>query len=108
MLKCKRSGKLDGFVSQKGAWSRATRGLDAKTSMEADWATNPMTLGKDSYNCDLLLKTWGYLTKAGSCYNCFQKWQPGHVCDDAVARELLLHELSSNTFELFTLFLTCL
>ena len=67
---------------------RATGGHDARIGTEAGWATNPETLGKDSYNPALPPRTWGYIHKAGRCFWCFQKWTPGHVCNQDAPKEI--------------------
>ena len=67
---------------------RAIGGRDARISIEAGWATNPETLGKDSYNPALPPHAWGYIYKSGRCFWCFQQWTPGHVCDRDVPREI--------------------
>ena len=67
---------------------RATGGRDAQIGTDAGWATNPETLGKDSYNPALPPCTWGYIYKAGRCFWCFLKWTPGHVCDQDAPREI--------------------
>ena len=67
---------------------RATGGHDARIGTEAGWATNPETLGKDSYNPALAPHAWGYIYKAGRCFWCFQKWTLGHVCDRDAPREI--------------------
>ena len=66
----------------------ATGGRDVRIGTEAGWATNPETLGKDSYNPALPPRAWGYIYKAGRCFWCFQKWTPGHVCDRDAPREI--------------------
>ena len=68
---------------------RATGGRDAQIGIEASWATNPETLGKDSYNPTLPPHAWGYIHKAGRCFWCFHKWTLGHVCDRDAPREIL-------------------
>ena len=67
---------------------RATGGRDARIGTEAGWATNPKTLGKDSYNPALPPRAWGYIWKSGRCFWCFQKWRPGHVCNRDAPREI--------------------
>ena len=67
---------------------RATGGRDARIGTDAGWATNPETLGKDSYNPALPLRAGGYIYKAGRCFWCFQKWTPGHVCNRDAPREI--------------------
>ena len=67
---------------------RAIGGHDARIGTDAGWATNPETLGKDSYNPALPLRTWGYIYKSGRCFWCFQKWRLGHVCDRDAPREI--------------------
>ena len=67
---------------------RATGDRDAQIGTEAGWATNPETLGKDSYNPALPPRAWGYIYKAGRCFWCFQKWTPGHICDKDTPREI--------------------
>ena len=73
---------------QQGMRGRATGGRDVRIGTEAGWATNPETLGKDSYNPALPPRAWGYIYKSGRCYWCFQKWRPGHVCDRDAPREI--------------------
>ena len=67
---------------------RATGGRDAWIGTDAGWATNPETLGKDSYNPALPPRAWGYIYKVGRCFWCFQKWTPAHVCDWDAPREI--------------------
>ena len=67
---------------------RAIGGHDARIGTEASWATNPETLGKDSYNPVLPPRTLGYIYKAGRCFWCFQKWAPEHVCDRDTPKEI--------------------
>ena len=73
---------------RQGMRGRATGGRDARIGTGAGWATNPETLGKDSYNPALPPRAWGYIYKSGRCFWCFQKWTPGHVCNRDVPREI--------------------
>ena len=70
---------------------------DARIGTEAGWATNPETLGKDSYNPTLTPRAWGYIQKLGRCFWCFQKWRPGHVCDRDTPREIPSLQVRSKT-----------
>ena len=87
-LTFKKSGRPNTGSSQQGMRGRATGGRDVRIGTEAGWATNPETLGKDSYNPALPPRAWGYIYKSGRCYWCFQKWRPGHVCDRDAPREI--------------------
>ena len=87
-LTFKKSGRPDIGSSQQGMRGRATGGRDAWIGTEAGWATNPETLGKDSYNPALPPCVWGYIYKVGRCFWCFQKWTPGYVCDRDAPREV--------------------
>ena len=87
-LTFKKSSRPDTGSSQQGMRGRATGGHDVRIGTEASWATNPETLGKDSYNPARPPRAWGYIYKSGRCYWCFQKWRPGHVCDRDAPREI--------------------
>ena len=87
-LTFKKFGRPDTGSSQQGMRGRATGGRDARIGTEAGWATNPETLGKDSYNPALPPHAWGYIYKAGRCFWCFQKWTPGHVCNRDAPKEV--------------------
>ena len=87
-LSFKKSSRPDTGSSQQGMRGRATGGRDARIGTEAGWATNPETLGKDSYNPALAPRAWGYMYKAGRCFWCFQKWTLEHVCDREAPREI--------------------
>ena len=76
---------------------RAIGSCDARIGTEAGWATNPETLGKDSYNPALPPHAWGYIYKAGRCFWCFQKWTPEHVCNQGAPREVLSLQVRSTS-----------
>ena len=97
MLTFKKSGRPDTGSSQQGMRGRATGGRDARIGTEAGWATNPKTLGKDSYNPTLTPHAWGYIYKVGRCFWCFQKWTPGHVCNWDAPKEVLSLQVRSKS-----------